>query len=69
MDLERVIGVHAYAIGLIPINEIRSLCGSIFDMPNAYEEWYTGQDLSDIERIPYEQPAVKAWCRRFIKET
>jgi len=66
MDLERVIGVHAYAIGLIPINEIRSLCGSIFDMPNAYEEWYTGQDLSDIERIPYAQLAVKAFCRRLV---
>ena len=68
MDLERVIAIHAYAIGLIPINEIRSLCGSIFDMPNNFTEWYTGQDLNHIERIPYAQPAVKAWCRRFIKE-
>jgi hypothetical protein len=68
MDLERVIGVHAYAIGLIPKGELRSLCGNIFDMPNAYEEWYTGQDLSEIERIPYAQSAVKAFCRRLVKE-
>jgi hypothetical protein len=69
MDLERVIGVHAYAIGLIPMGQIRSLCGSIFDMPNNFTEWYTGQDLNNIERIPYTQPVLKAWCRRFIKES
>jgi hypothetical protein len=69
MDLERVIGIHSYALGLIPQGETRSLCGEIFDMPNNFTEWYTGQDLNDIERIPYGQPAVKAWCRRFIKET
>ena len=68
MDLERVIGIHSYALGLIPQGETRSLCGEIFDMPNNFTEWYTGQDLTDIERIPYKQPAVKAWCRRFIKE-
>jgi hypothetical protein len=69
MDLERIIAIHAYAMGLIPPGTIRSLCGSIFDMPNAYEEWYTGQDLMDIERIPYAQSAVKAFCRRLVKES
>lgn len=67
MDLERVIGVYAYAIGLIPQGELRSLCGNIFDMPNAYKEWYTGQDLSEIERIPYAQPALKVFCWRLLK--
>ena len=67
MDLERVIGIHAYLIELIPRGEKRSLCGNIFDMPNNFTEWYTGQDLSEIERIPYEQSAIKAWCRRHLK--
>jgi hypothetical protein len=69
MDLERIIGIHAYALGLIPQGEKRSLCGNIFDMPNNFIEWYKGQDLSYIEQIAYSQPAVKAWCRRFIKES
>ena len=69
MDLERVMAIHAYALGLIPQGQTRSLCGNIFDMPNNFTEWYTGQDLIDIERIPYTQPAIKAWCRRFIKES
>lgn len=69
MDLERVMAIHAYALGLIPQGQTRSLCGNIFDMPNNFREWYTGQDLCDIERIPYSQPAIKAWCKRFIKES
>jgi hypothetical protein len=67
MDLERVTAIHAYALKLIQHGEIRSLCGSIFDMPNAYNEWYTGQELSEIEKIPYMQPAVKVFCRRLVK--
>jgi hypothetical protein len=69
MDLERVIGIYAYSLGLIPQNTTNSLCGNIYDMPNSFTEWYTGQDLNEIEKIQYTQAAIKTWCRRAIKDS
>lgn len=65
MDLERVIGVYSYAAGLHPV----ALCGSIFTAPRAFERWYTDQTLEDIEAMPYEEAAIKAWMNRFIRKT
>jgi hypothetical protein len=63
MDLERVIGIYSYALGFQPI----SLCGSIFKAPYTFQRWYTGQSLEEIETIPYEEAAIKAWMNRFIR--
>lgn len=70
MDLERIIGIFAYGMGLIPQGEIVALCGDIFEQPMSFDEWYSSQSQEKVEEMfrSYSVPVVKAWCRRHIKD-
>ncbi len=64
MDLERVLGFYASALGL----GNGSICGTIFGTPNAFNRWYTNQTLEEIEKMGYTSPVVKAWMNRFLRD-
>jgi hypothetical protein len=63
-DTERVIGIVAFAIGLISSIDKSSLCGDIDKMPNAFMNVYTGQTFDELQQYPYSEACVKLWGLR-----
>jgi hypothetical protein len=64
MDLERVIGATAFQLGLVSSSDHCSLCGDIFDFPQSFQNWYTGQSFEELQNYPYKGPAIKIWKAR-----
>jgi hypothetical protein len=64
VDMERTIGVTAFHHGLVKLTEEFSLCGDIFDFPNAFFNIFTKQTYEEIQNFPYEQACVKFWGGR-----
>lgn len=66
MDLERVIGATAFQLGLVTSTENCSLCGDIFEFPQAFQQWYRGESFEELQSYPYETHAIKIWKGRTV---
>jgi len=65
MDLERIIGAVAFQQGLMVSVEDCSLCGDIFQFPQAFQKWYVGQAFEELQAYPYKEAAIKIWKLRY----
>jgi hypothetical protein len=66
MDLERVIGATAFQLGLVSSTDNCSLCGDIFEFPQSFQQWYTGQSFEELQNYPYNAAAIKIWKGRTV---
>jgi len=66
LDMERIIGAVAFSNGLVKITEEFSLCGNIFDHPNACAHTFTNQSYQEIQEFAYMHPCVKFWGGRTL---
>jgi hypothetical protein len=66
LDMERIIGAVAFRSGLVKITEEFSLCGNIFDFPNAFYNVFTKESYEEIQNFPYRHACVKFWGGRAI---
>ena len=60
-DLERFIGIAAFALNLVPSLEEASLLGDIFEHPNAFTNKYCGESYEEIQKTVYNSPCIKYW--------
>jgi hypothetical protein len=67
VDLERIVGAVAFQQGLLTSTTDCSLCGNIFDFPNAFTHSYVGQAYDDMINYEYKEAALKFWGKRFNK--
>ena len=65
MDLERIVAATAFQLGLVTSLTDCSLCGDIFNYPNAFHSRYSNESFEEIQAHPYEGPAVKFWGGRW----
>jgi hypothetical protein len=65
VDLERIVGAVSFEQGLVRSIEDCSLCGDIFDFPQAMRHHYIGQTYDDLQAYPYYGSALKIWGKRF----
>jgi hypothetical protein len=66
-DLERMFGLLAFKHGLVTTEDDCSLCGEIYKMPHAFQQWFSNQSFEEILAIPYNEACVKVWKKRFMK--
>lgn len=63
-DLERVVGIIAFGLNLVPSLEECSLLGDIFDHPKAFTNKYSGESYEEIQKIVYSGSCIKYWGLR-----
>jgi hypothetical protein len=68
VDLERIVGAVAVQQGLLTSTTDCSLCGDIFDFPNAMVHYYVGQTYDDMMNYEYKEAALKFWGKRFHRD-
>jgi hypothetical protein len=66
VDLERIVGATAFHMQLLTDTGDCSLCGDIFDFPNAFHNRFNRQPYEEVIAYPYEGAVVKYWGNRFI---
>lgn len=66
VDLERIVGATAFQKQLVTDTGDCSLCGDIFEFPNAFHNRFNGETYEEVMAYPYEGAVVKFWGNRFI---